>query len=288
MLLSYVFVPSEVKVAPGRVTLFDLASTFTGVSERDLKSITIAYMYQGSQTFLSNYIGNLAKRRGIDVTFESSFVTVSVVKEKGPGDTSDVVEEASEAALFVATSTGVCEAPSTWSLLFYSGEVSGGEKTYKVHRIGKGIFSVFVRYQSGKFLYMKLKVSCLGKIPVLKRSVSAGEIIRPEWVDFKYGDVLALQGTPASTSDVFYAKARFFMRAGEVLTLEKIRRKPDVLKGQILIAYVRLPGIYVTTLVRALEDGYVGDTIRVKNIESGKIIKGTVEEGPVVRVLEVK
>lgn len=123
---------------------------------------------------------------------------------------------------------------------------------------------------------------------VVKKLVRYGEKIRPQDVETKIIDVLTLYETPASSEDAIYAPAVKTLRPGDIVTLSSIKRKPDVVKGQVIIAYVTLPGIHISALVEALEDGYIGDTIRVRNISSGKILKGVLEKGPVLKILEVE
>ncbi len=293
MVLSAFLIPSRIEVTHSRVTLYDLVDD-PSASEEVLKSIVVAYLPEGTHTLYSSYVKSLAKRKGIDLTFESSMITVRVIKKEEKVSIKtfpqNVLNLASEIALYVSTDTGLCTKPSTWNLLWYNGDYNGESYDITYTKLGNNVFSVFLRLHSNplKFLTLRLSVSCYREVLVLNRNLRHGETIYPDYVEFVERDVFMINGTPAGTEEVYYAKARNFLKKGEVLTLEKIKRRPDVVKGQLLIAYVKLPGIYITTMVEALEDGWIGDTIRVKNISSGKIIEGVVEEGPVLKVLEVE
>ena len=278
--------------------MFDLAATFTGVSTDVLSSITIAYLPEGSLTLLPAYIQSLASRKGITLTFESSEVTLTARKNSSSdeelyGADQTILSVASEVATTIASKTARCTPPSSWTLLSWTGKKLEKLEKISFSRIGKGLFSAFLVYKdkSGEkisYLTLKMRISCEKPVLIAKKLVRYGEKLRPEDVEIKNIDVMQILGTPASTEDAYYAPVLRTLRPGEVVTLEKIRRKPDVLKGQILLAYVVLPGVHVSTMVEAIEDGYIGDVLRVKNLSSGKILRGIVEEGPVIRILEVE
>lgn len=63
---------------------------------------------------------------------------------------------------------------------------------------------------------------------------------------------------------------------------------PMIVKGQITKAYSNIGGISVSVIAQALENGYVGNVIRIKNLDSGSIISGIVKEDGTVKVLEGK
>ncbi|MCD6450621.1 MAG: flagellar basal body P-ring formation protein FlgA [Thermotogaceae bacterium] len=263
-----------------------------------LSSITVGYYYQeGTYTLLSSYIESLAQRKNIELTFESSRITIIVKKNSSKTSSKtnktpeEILNEASYIALKIASEVAQCSAPSSWNLLSYSGKVSTGKKYVKYTRIGRGIFSAFVTYENENktyYLSLKLKVSCYRNVLVLKKPVFYGQTVYPDDLEYKRVDILQIISTPASTEDAYYSKARKTLKVGEILTLDSIKRKPDVIKGEILIAFVELPGIYITVMVEALQEGYIGDTIRVKNLTSGKILKGVLLKDKRVKVLEVE
>jgi len=278
--------------------LFNIVRNPSKDLEGILSSIVVGYYYQeGTYTILSSYIENLAKRKGLQLTFESSKITIKVKKAatnvvlKSQEIPKDVLNEASYVAFKIASEVALCSTPSSWSILSYSGKISEGKKKVRYIKIGKGIFSAFISYENEKersFLSLKLKVMCYKTVLVLKKPVFYGETIYPDDLEFKKIDVLEILGTPASTQDAYYSKAKKTLKIGEILTLDSIKRKPDAVKGEILVAYAALPGIYVTVMVEALQDGYIGDTIRVKNLTSGKILKGVLQKDKRVKILEVE
>ena len=288
LLLSTVFVPSFVEVTPGRVTLFNLAATYTEATEL-LDSIVLAYLPEGTHTLSASYIESMAKRKGIEVSFESSVVTIyatgSIVEgEEEPPEIFELL--ASSAMLDIASDVGCPASDATYEILQISGNASS-DVTYRYFKLGKGKFSVLGKSEDG-YAYLLLDVKCYKEVPVAAKLIKYGEIIKPEFVILKKVNVLSMTETPASTQDVYYARALRMFKPGDVITQEGIKRKPDVVKGQIILAYVELPGLKITAFVEALQDAYIGEVLRARNVKSGKIVMGVLEEGPVLKVVEVK
>ncbi len=297
LIFSYVFIPSRVEVAPGRVTLFDLASTYTGVDPEDLKSITLAYFPEGKYTLKGSYITEMALRKGIEITLESTDVLV-VVK---PVDVStitttpqstEILSMASEVILNVASDLSIPASCIVATLLEYNGKVLNYERKITYYKLPNGLVSASVGFFKDGFLKgyltMRFEMSCKRKVPIAKRMIMLGDTIHPDEIEQRSVDVFRIRGKPVRYEEVLYAVARRPIRAGDVITQDAIRRKYDVERGQVIMAYVVLPGVKVTTLVEALENGYVGDTIRARNLMTGRVITGTIMPGPVLKVMEVE
>ncbi len=73
-------------------------------------------------------------------------------------------------------------------------------------------------------------------------------------------------------------------RKGQVISLAGLKSPPDVVVGQVLIAYISYPSMTVTTFVRAMQSGNIGQVISVRNVENGYMLYGMVEKGPKIRV----
>ncbi len=286
LLFSFVFVPSSVKVTPGRVTLFNLAATYTE-DPTLLSEITLAFLPEGTHTLSASYIENMARRKGVEVTFESSVITVvaEATKVNAEEETPQIVLELASEVISEISSVSEC-LDATYDILQVSGR--GSEiRRLEYRKLGKGLFSVLARTDEG-FLYMLLNVSCWKKGWIAKNLIRYGEVISPDLLEEATVDAFKVLGTPASSDLAFYARAMRTFRPGDVIIEEGIRRKPDVVKGQVILAYVQLPALRITAFVRALHDAYVGEVLRAVNVSSGKIVEGVLEEGPMLKVLEVR
>ena len=288
-LLSKVLIPSYVKVAPGRVTLFDLSATYTE-DPSILKSITLAYVPEGTYTLSASYVENMAKRKDLEVSFESSVITIyatsSLPKENQGSELNQEVLDLASTVFASITEENECLDSATFQVLQTSGSLDG-TPTFEYKNLGMGKFSVLAK-SGDRYLYMMMDVKCPKEVLITKKLLKFGDVIKPEFLEEATKDVFEILGTPASTSDAFYSKAMRMFKPGDVIVQEGIKRKPDVVKGQLLLAYVDLPGLHISTVVRSLQDAYVGEVVRAENISSGKIVMGVLEEGPVLKVMEVE
>jgi flagella basal body P-ring formation protein FlgA len=63
-----------------------------------------------------------------------------------------------------------------------------------------------------------------------------------------------------------------------------LKKRAYVLKGQVINAVVHLAGVVVTSKVEMIENAEIGQLVRAKNVDTGIIITGILDEGPVLRV----
>jgi flagella basal body P-ring formation protein FlgA len=74
------------------------------------------------------------------------------------------------------------------------------------------------------------------------------------------------------------------MRPGQVLSKNDIRPSVMVKKGQLVTIHIGEPGkMNISAQLQALQDGRMGETINLKNPESGRLLSGVVTGLNVVR-----
>jgi flagella basal body P-ring formation protein FlgA len=96
-------------------------------------------------------------------------------------------------------------------------------------------------------------------------------------------DTLAVQ----SLKDVEQAEAIRDLPAGTVLRSYDIKRSLMVRKGQTALMTVgQSSGFQITVRLEAQQDGYLGEQIRLKNPESGRLLSGVVTGPNAVRGLQ--
>ncbi len=90
----------------------------------------------------------------------------------------------------------------------------------------------------------------------------------------------------ASIQDLLYGELVRDVPAGQVLRNSDIRRAVLVKQGQSALMSVGLnSGFQITVRVEALQDGRIGEQIRLKNPDSGRLLTGTVTGPNAVRGL---
>jgi len=137
------------------------------------------------------------------------------------------------------------------------------------------------------YISLQYEAILLRKVAVASRKIEKGEIIGVKDVEYVEANILGLIKVPVFEEDLPILSDKLFTK-GEVLDMRYVKDVPIVIKGQIVKAYSIVGGVVVSILAQALEHGYVGNVISIKNIDNGVIIRGTVQQDGTVMVLEVK
>jgi flagella basal body P-ring formation protein FlgA len=120
----------------------------------------------------------------------------------------------------------------------------------------------------------------LAQVPVLSRPIGRGETIHAEdleWVRLK--DSRLGTSVIVNPADLVGQSARGPLRPGTPVRATQLRKPVVVAKGSLVLVMLDRPGMALSARARALEDGGIGETIRVSNLQSSVVIEGTVS-GP--------
>lgn len=109
------------------------------------------------------------------------------------------------------------------------------------------------------------------------RSIGRGEILTPELFTVKRFDVTAwtepMLADPAHLSG---CRAKSTLVAGRQVGLARIERIPDVLNGGTVTLVGTVGVLEIRAKGVALQNGAVGETIAVRNLDSGKVVSGII------------
>jgi len=122
-------------------------------------------------------------------------------------------------------------------------------------------------------------------IIVPAHDIARGSVIGE--VDLDYKAVPAARaGASAlrSPQDAAGKEARRVLKAGEIIRASDLKRRTMVAKGSNVTMLFEAPGMQLTALGRALEEGGEGDTITVLNPTSYRKVEAVVVKAGVVRV----
>lgn len=122
-------------------------------------------------------------------------------------------------------------------------------------------------------------------VAVLRRTISTGEIIRKEDVEIVYRreDQIG-RDVISDASRLIGMTPRSRLRAGDPIRENDAKAPVVVARNSQVIIRLAHGAMTLTAQGRAEEDGARGDVIRVKNLQSGKIIEATVQSPDVVAV----
>jgi flagella basal body P-ring formation protein FlgA len=105
-----------------------------------------------------------------------------------------------------------------------------------------------------------------------------GTRIQPEQVELADREARLVNGVVIErVEDVLHAEVVRDIPAGTVLRGSDIRPAWLVRKGQLVqLTWSPSPGFQITARVESLENGRMGEPVRLKNRDSGRIISGVV------------
>jgi len=122
-------------------------------------------------------------------------------------------------------------------------------------------------------------------VPVLARRLLAGTTIGPSDIDWATlpeehvtGDVVT------DSSQLVGRELRRDTPEGQPLRGRDVIPPRLVTRGGMVTLKVQTPNMVITAQGRALQDGTSGDTVRVTNTQSNRVVEGTVEGPGVVRI----
>ena len=118
------------------------------------------------------------------------------------------------------------------------------------------------------------------EVPVLARRLDKGEVIASGDIDYTL--VRADRLSPQVATDpagIVGLAARRAVAAGVPLRGVDLEKPRAIEKGELVTLSLSAPGLTLTLRGRALADGAAGDTIRVANLTSNRVVAGVVD-GP--------
>ena len=160
---------------------------------------------------------------------------------------------------------------------------SGGDYRY----LGDETFRTTVAVDGNpcKTLYLRASVHPFECVAVAVRDIKRGDpiqdtdfaMVRKDLADLSGGfftDQAAIRGLIAARS----------ISAGSAISLRSVDRPVVIKRGKIVTAEVAGRGFRVTAMVKAMDDGRVGDVVRLTNVNSRKTLTGEVADENTVRV----
>lgn len=137
-----------------------------------------------------------------------------------------------------------------------------------------------------KTLTVIANVSKYEKVLVYSKDLTRGTILNEELTEPATKNVLSINNKPVDLELIRSGSYELTkdVKKGEIVDSIYLRRIPDVKAGDIVTVLVEFEGITVSTLARAMANANFGDTLSVRNVESGNIITGKLKEGPILMV----
>lgn len=149
-----------------------------------------------------------------------------------------------------------------------------------------GRISVGVRCDSPVVwtVYLQAHVAVTGPYLVTARPLRAGQIIGPNDLDLRHGDLTALpDNTLTDTTLANGHTTRFAVAAGQPLRGDMLRIPHAVRQGQTVQVLTSGPGFRIESEGRAMNNAAPGESVRVR-LNSGQTVTGSARSDGVVEV----
>jgi len=132
---------------------------------------------------------------------------------------------------------------------------------------------------------VRLRISKFEEVLVARDPLGRHELLSADQFELKRMDVTSLREQPVTSPDqIDEQRSRRNLRRGTILTTGAIEPVPDIeVGGEVTIFCQDTWGI-ITVPGKALQDGWSGDRIRVKNLASNKIVEAVVTDDGRVKV----
>ena len=120
-----------------------------------------------------------------------------------------------------------------------------------------------------------------------KIDLPVGAILSPEVLEERIVNAPPPGQAIKSISDAIGLRVTSPVGPGLTLTTYNVARAPLVAKGENVTLVANGSGFNISVPGKAEQDGYEGDLIMVRNTRSGAVLKGRIERGKIVSVMQL-
>ncbi len=114
------------------------------------------------------------------------------------------------------------------------------------------------------------------EVAVLARDIDRAELLKSSDITVERKPKAEVTGEPASRDRTIGMQLRRPMRAGNPVRVADIVKPDFVQRDQNVTIIYQVPGLYLTTRGKAIENGAEGDTVSVLNLQSKRTLTGVV------------
>ncbi len=122
------------------------------------------------------------------------------------------------------------------------------------------------------------------QVPVLNRPIKMGDVITADLVTSEKRQILNSREVVAQFEHVIGMQAARYLSAGQVLNYSDLKKEQIMKRGQMVKAIFAHAFFDVSIAAQVEEAGSVGDVIKIKNMDSQKVVAARVVEKGLVRI----
>ena len=163
----------------------------------------------------------------------------------------------------------------------YSGGEMGAWNIQVKEQLPKGSFSVPVRIskpnvKQGDLYWIQGRLDILKQVPVANRAIYFGERLAENDFRWEYRDVTFASDSSPQAPEMVGQRVRSPLRVNDVIWRSSLEREKALVRGAPVRMRLSDDSFSVSMDGKAEQDGYLGDTVSVRNPKSQKVISATV------------
>lgn len=153
-----------------------------------------------------------------------------------------------------------------------------------------GLFSARLEYTNGgtkiKYAQVKYQIRKFQYVAVITDKISRNKVLSPDDVVIERKNVTQLRERPVlSFDDIDGLRTKRNLKKGQILTHTALEKVPNIFRGNIISISYGNESFRIEAEGVALQEGSIGDIIKVKNTSSGKILQVKVIDNNSVKAL---
>ncbi len=114
------------------------------------------------------------------------------------------------------------------------------------------------------------------KVPVLNRSIAASTRLNEGDFSLEWRDTTYATDTAADAKEIVGQQTKYMMNSGDIVWRAALVREKAVQRGEIVRVLTGEGNWQISTQAKTEQDGFVGDTVNLRNVQTNKMISGRV------------
>lgn len=160
------------------------------------------------------------------------------------------------------------------------GSLSVGNWKHLPSRVYSGR-RIFRYFQNGKVYLLPFRIEVANHLPILKHDVSKNSSVGLEDLQIQKEFSLTERRDLPKLEDLQGIAVRN-LEAGEILTTKLLLPVTTIEKGKLVDYVIVTDSFSLDTKVKTLEEGNLGEVIKVQNLTNGKVLEGKVVHSKLV------
>ncbi len=207
-------------------------------------------------------------------TDEIKTILIKELKQHGLPENADLLIQSGSLPVLVPLK-------SSWLLQPVQTEFNATRQTFEAK------MNLFINSEKKDDLFFAGKAQIFITVPVAKQDLKSGRILTRD--DLQMDNIVLGTGRrrpdPVNIDDLIGKEVKRSLRAGQQISPNDVQTQVMVAKGKIVTLNFTKGGVMLSAKGKALENGGLGDTVRVMNIQSKSVIQGTVSGPETVSIL---